>query len=115
MATSDVIGTGTVGGLLAFCDDLLERDHASCGVVHPWKYAVKQVFTRLEGEHFEAIDVRSLDVDEYMQRFAGAPRDPHEPDRLYAYHERFPKAVEAYRGYLADPTGWRPASELREV
>jgi len=115
MATSKAIGTGTAGGLLAFCDDLLQRDHASCGVVHPWKYAVKQVFTRLEGEHFEAIDVRSLDVDEYMQRFAGAPRDPHEPDRLYAYHERFPKAVEAYRGYLADPTGWRPASELREV
>ena len=64
MATSKAIGTGTAGGLLAFCDDLLQRDHASCGVVHPWKYAVKQVFTRLEGEHFEAIDVRSLDVDE---------------------------------------------------
>lgn len=29
--------------------------------------------------------------------------------RLYAYHARFPKAVEAYRGYLADPAGWRPA------
>ncbi|MDQ3719777.1 MAG: hypothetical protein M3350_03215 [Actinomycetota bacterium] len=109
MATSDVIGTGTAGGLLAFCDDLLERDHASCGVVHPWKYAVKQVFTRLEGDNFEAIDVQSLDVDEYMQRFASLPRDPQEPDRLYAYHDRFPKAVEAYRGYLADPTGWRPA------
>jgi hypothetical protein len=31
MTSSDVIGTGTAGGLLAFCDDLLERDHASCG------------------------------------------------------------------------------------
>ena len=109
MATSDVIGTGTAGGLLAFCDDLLKRDHASCGVVHPWKYAVKQVLTRLEGDNFEAIDVQSLDVDEYMQRFARVPRDPKEPDRLYAYHDRFPKAVETYRAYLADPTGWRPA------
>lgn len=112
MAASDVIGTGTAGGLLAFCDDLLERDHALCGVVHPWKYAVRQVLTHLEGEDFQAIDVRSLDVDEAMRRFASAPRDPHEPDRLYAYHERFPKAVEAYRRYLADPAdpaGWRPA------
>ena len=23
-----------------------------------------------------------------MQRFASAARDPHEPDRLYAYHDR---------------------------
>lgn len=109
MATSGLIGTGTAGGLLAFCDDLLERDHSSCGVVHPWKYAVKQVFTPLEGGNFEAIDVQSLDVDEYMQRFVSLPRDPDEPDRLYAYHARFPRAVEAYRGYLADPTRWRPA------
>ncbi len=109
MAVRDAIGTGTAGGLLAFCDHLLESDHASCGVVHPWKYAVRRVFTRLEGDDFEAIDVKSLDVDEYMQRFASAARDPHEPDRLYAYHSRFPKAVEAYRDYLADPKGWRPA------
>ena len=107
MAESDVISTGTAGGLLAFCDYLLEQDHASCGVVHPWRYAVKQVFTRLDGDDFETTDVRGLDVDDYMQRFASAPRDPQEPDRKYAYHERFPKAVAAYRGYLTDPTGWR--------
>jgi hypothetical protein len=109
MAASDVINTGTAGGLLAFCDYLLEQDHASCGVVHPWKYAVKQVFTRVAGDDFEGIDVQKLDVDEYMQRFASTARDPQEPDRLYAYHERFPKAVQAYRGYLSDPTGWRLA------
>ena len=68
MAASDVIGTGTAGGLLAFCDLILEQDHASCGVVHPWKYAVKQVLRRVDGDDFEAIDVRTLDVDEYMQR-----------------------------------------------
>jgi len=106
VALSGVIDTGTAGGLLAFCDYLLEHDHASCGVVHPWKYAVKQVLTRVEGDDFEAIDVQKLDVDEYMQRFARIARDPHEPDRLYAYHERFPKAVQAYRGYLSDPAGW---------
>jgi len=108
MAASDVISTGTAGGLLAFCDYLLEHDHASCGVVHPWRYAVKQVFTRVDGDDFERIDVRKLDVDEYMQRFTRTARDPQEPDRKYAYHER-PNAVQAYRDYLSDPTGWRLA------
>ena len=107
MATSGVIDSGTAGGLLAFCDYLLEQDHASCGVVHPWRYAVNQVFTRVHGDDFEAIDVRHLDVDDYMQRFVSAARDPQEPDRKYAYHERFPNAVQAYRSYLSDPTDWR--------
>jgi hypothetical protein len=109
MAASDVIGSGTAGGLLAFCDHLLARDHASCGVVHPWKYAVKQVLARVDGDDFEALDVHKLDVDDYMRRFASIERDPREPDHKYAYHERFPKAVQAYREYLSDPDGWRLA------
>ena len=101
MAPSNVIDTGTAGGLLAFCDYLMKLDHASCAVVHPWRYAVRQVLTRVHGDDFEEIDVRTIDVDEYMQRFARIPRDPQEPDRRYAYHERFPQAIEAYRAYLS--------------
>jgi len=76
-------------------------------LTHPWKYAVKQVLTRVEGDDFETIDMRTLDVEACMKRFASAARDPNEPDRLYAYHSRFPKAVEAYRAYMTDPAGWR--------
>jgi hypothetical protein len=53
-------------------------------VVHPWEYAVKQVSTRVDGDDFESIDVQKLDVDDYMQRFAGSGRDPQEPDHKYA-------------------------------
>lgn len=108
MAASDVIGSGTAGGLLAFCDYLVDRHLASPSAVNPWKSAAKQVFTRLEGDDFEAVDVQSLDVDEYMQRFTIASRGSYKPESLAAYDKRFRRAVEAYRGYLADPMSWRP-------
>jgi hypothetical protein len=108
MAAPDVIGSGTAGGLTAFCDYLVDRHLAPGSTVNPWKSAAKQVFTRLEGDNFETIDVQSLDVDEYMQRFMIASRSSYKPESLTAYDNRFRKGVEAYRGYLADPMGWRP-------
>ncbi len=109
MATTNALDTGTAGGLLAFCDHLEDRDHASCGVIHPWRYAITRVFTLMEGDDFASVDVLSLDVDEYMRRFAGVSRGADEPEKLAKYAPRLPQAIEAYRGYLADPTGWRPA------
>lgn len=108
MAASDLIGSGTAGGLMAFCDYLVDRHLAPGSAVNPWKSAAKQVFTRLEGDNFENVDVQSLDVDEYMNRFMIASRGSYKPESVAAYDSRFRKAVEAYRGYLADPMGWRP-------
>jgi hypothetical protein len=109
MAASDVIGSGTATGLLAFCDYLMERGIAPASAVNPWKSAAKNVFTRVEGtDDFGGVDVGALDVDEYMTRFVNKSRGEYKPDSLNAYSNRFRKAVEAYRGYLADPMGWRP-------
>lgn len=109
MAASDVIGSGTATGLLAFCDYLTDRGIAPASAVSPWKSAAKNVFSRVEGtDDFGAVDVQALDVDEYMARFVNKSRGEYKPDSLNAYANRFRKAVEAYRGYLADPMGWRP-------
>lgn len=109
MAASDVIGSGTANGLLAFCDYLKDRGIAPASAVNPWKSAAKNVFSRVEGtDDFGSVDIQAIDVDEYMTRFANKSRGEYKPDSLNAYSSRFRKAVEAYRGYLADPMGWRP-------
>lgn len=109
LAASDVIGSGTADGLLAFCDYLVDRGIAPGSAISPWKSAAKQVFTRVEGtEDFGSVDIKTLDVDEYMDRFINKSRGEYKPDSLNAYGNRFRKAVEGYRGYLADPMGWRP-------
>ena len=109
MAASDLIGSGTAAGLLAFCDYLTDCGMAPCSAVNPWKSAARQVFTRVEGtEDLDGVDVQALDVHEYLERFVSASRGEYKPDSLAAYKNRFGKAVEAYRGYLADPVTWRP-------
>jgi hypothetical protein len=109
MAASGEIGAGTANGLLAFCDYLMERGIAPSSAVQPWKSAARQVFTRVEGtEDFGDLDVRGLDVDEYMERFVHKTHGEYKRHSLNAYESRFRRAVESYRGYLADPMGWRP-------
>src|SRR5687768_12946141 len=109
MADPEVISAGTAEGLLAFCDYLVQRGIAPASAVNPWKSAAKNVFAKVEGtEDFGALDVRALDVDDYMMRYAHKSRGSVKPETVAAYDNRFRKAVFAYIGYLADPMGWRP-------
>lgn len=107
MASPDIAG-GNAGGLLAFMDFMIDKGYGSAGAISPWKSAAKQVFSTVEGDDFENVDVRSLDIDEYMDRFQNRTIGKYSAESLRAYRQRFRKAVEAYRAYLADPN-WRPS------
>src|SRR4051812_6308908 len=109
MAASDLVGSGTASGLIAFCDYLVARKLAPPSAVNPWKSAAKNVFTHVEeNENWGDMDVQSLDVEDYLNRFVIASRGDYNPNSVNAYQSRFRKAIEAYRGYLADSAGWRP-------
>jgi hypothetical protein len=107
MASPDIAG-GNAGGLLAFMDFMIDKGYGSAGAISPWKSAAKQVFSTVEGDDFEGLDVRTFDIDEYMDRFQNRTIGRYSSGSLRAYRQRFRKAVEAYRSYLADPN-WRPA------
>jgi hypothetical protein len=107
MASPDIAG-GNARGLLAFMDFMIDKGYGSSGAISPWKSAAKQVFSTVEGEDFEGLDVRTFDIDEYMERFQNRSIGKYSAESLRAYRQRFRKAVEAYRSYLADPN-WRPA------
>lgn len=107
MASPDIAG-GNAAGLMAFMDFMIEKGYGTAGAINPWKSAAKQVFLTVEGEDFEGLDVRGFDIDEYMERFQNRSLGKYSSESLRAYRQRFRKAVEAYRAYLADPN-WRPA------
>lgn len=108
MATQD-IASGNASGLLAFMDFMVAKGYAGASSISPWKSAAKQVFSTVEGDGFESMDVRDVDVDEYMSRFETMSLGKYSAASLRAYRSRFRNAVDSYRSYLADPN-WRPAS-----
>ncbi len=108
MLASPDIASGNVGGLLAFLDFMINKGYGTAGSINPWKSAVKQVFSTVEGDDYEGFDVRTFDIDEYVERFQNRSIGKYSAESLRAYRQRSRKAVEAYRAYLADPN-WRPA------
>jgi hypothetical protein len=108
MATQEdrwrVIATGTVDGLLAFCDWLVDKRYASSAAVGPWKSAATRVFAAVEGEEsYGAFEVTGLDLDEYMRRFENAVRGGSlKAESIAAYRARVRRALDAYEQFLED-------------
>jgi hypothetical protein len=108
MATQEsraqLINSGTVDGLVAFCDYLIERGYAPSGAVTPWKSAAKQVFGAVEGSEYGEFDVRGLDVEEYLRRWENMERGKYKVESLQSYGSRLRRAHEAYLTYLESGT-----------
>ena len=78
------------------------------------KSASRQIFETVEGtESIEGIDVRSLDVEDYLDRFqtkaVGSGR--YKPESIAAYRKRFTRGLDYYSTYLT--TGSVPKFRLR--
>jgi hypothetical protein len=114
-----VISSGTVEGLVAFCDYLIDKGYAPSGAVTPWKSAAKQVFEAVEGSEYGAFDVREIDLDEYLRRWENMERGHYKVESLQSYASRLRRAHEAYLAYLASGTtpqlGRRAAARRRET
>jgi hypothetical protein len=101
--------TGTVEGLIDFCDFLIDKGYATVAAVNPWKSAVKQVFAMVEGDDdYGSVDVRSIDLDEYLRRFEMKARGKLKVESVAAYRQRATRAIESYRAYADDSGSWRP-------
>jgi hypothetical protein len=108
MATTD-IATGSAAGFMSFMDFMIQKGYGTPGSISLLKSAAKQVFSIVEGEDFDGVDVRSFDIDEYLSRFENRSMGRYTAESLSAYRSRFRKAIESYRSYLADPN-WKPAA-----
>ena len=99
--STTTIATGTVDGLLAFLDYLVDKGYAKHSAVHPLKVASRIVFSKMEGEEYGAFDLRTFDADEYLDRFQNRVVGDYKQESLTSYRQRLKKAVSAYRDYLA--------------
>ena len=90
-----------MSGLLAFCDWLTDKNYATTAQVNPWKIAARKVFETVEGEQYEVLDLSSIDLDEYMDRFQRAAGAQYKAESITAYKRRIVNALDAHRHYLS--------------
>ena len=92
---------GTAEGAIAFLDYLSEKGIVPANTARARRAALKAVLSIDEG--WEAMDVRSLDLDEQFKRFANLKGTNYTQRSLGEYKIRFVNAIEWYKQYLADP------------
>jgi hypothetical protein len=96
------ITSGTVGGLFTFLDFLMEKGYATANSVNVWRSAARQVFSTVDGDTFESVDIRAIDPDEYFLRFENMTVGQYKEESLASYRSRFRKSLDAYLGYLEE-------------
>lgn len=95
------INEQTVGGLLAYCDWLREKNYQSPGAVDAWKTAIKKVFGAVEGDAYEALSLDGLDLNEYVERFRIAAGQQYKSETVTVYGRRIKYAMDAHSEYNA--------------
>jgi hypothetical protein len=107
--SGDTVGAATGAELIRFLDYVGDK-----GLMHPvtakaYKFTSREILGTVEGETWESVDLRTLDVDDVLARFATKAGMRYTPKSLQSYKSRFRKALALYIEYLEDPGGWRPA------
>lgn len=90
------INDNTVGGLLAYCEWLIDKGYGTPAQVEPWKTAIKKVFFTVEGEDYESLSFDDMDVDDYVSRFRVLAGSQYKHESITAYGSRLKNALEAH-------------------
>lgn len=104
--TEDVRNTGA--GVIQFLDFVINKGYVKNATGNAMKTAVREVLSTTEGEEWERIDVRQLDVEDVSSRFATKKSHHFSTASLNTYIGRFKKAVGMYLEHAKDPANWKP-------
>jgi hypothetical protein len=91
----------TVAGLLAYCEYLTAKGYASAAQVSPWRTAIIKVFETVEGEGYPALDLATIDLDDYLRRFQTLSGDQYKAESIVAYKRRVQNAIGAHDHFLS--------------
>lgn len=100
---------GTARGLVEFLDYAADKGLLNKNTAAAQKSAVTKVL-EIDGDHWEELDLRSLDLDQQVSRFQTLRKDKLSPPSLRTYESRFRTALNEYLRYLDDPGAYRPTS-----
>jgi len=105
------INSGTGAGLREFLDRAASRGEINAGTAGVLRAAVAGVLA-VEDDP-DGVDIRSLDVDEILERFTTLNRGRYAPASMRTYNSRFRRAVEIYLTWLSGDSSWRKVIRSR--
>jgi hypothetical protein len=106
------MGDGKAKNALEYLDNLIEKGKATKGAIVPLKIAFTQVIQIVDGENWEDTTVKSIDLNDYMDRFANLTMGKYSSGSLTAYKSRVNKVINWYTQFLDKP-GWTPDVQRR--
>jgi hypothetical protein len=102
------IGDGKAKNIIEYLDNLEEKGKVSHGAVKPLRIATTKIMEAVDGPgHWQEVEVRSIDIDDYMARFANLTIGTYSTGSLATYKSRFARALGWYLQFLDKP-GWTP-------
>jgi hypothetical protein len=106
------MGDGRAKNVLEYLDNLIEKGKATSGAIKPLKIAFTKVVQTIDGEEWESTEVKSIDVEDYMARFANLTMGKYSSNSLTEYKSRVNKVIGWYIQFLDKP-GWTPDIQKR--
>ncbi len=105
---TDAKGTqdGTGRGLIRFLEYAANRGYMNKNTSAAHRSAVTKVL-EIDGERWEAIDLRELDVDQQIARFTNLRKMDYSSQSIKTYESRFRNALTEYFRFLDDPGSYR--------
>lgn len=107
------MGNGKAQSVLEYLDMLVEKGKATNGAIKPLKISFVQVLKTVDGDKWESTNIRDIDADDYMNRFANLTMGKYNPESLTTYKSRLVKVVKWYVQFLDNP-GWMPNVPMRD-
>ena len=106
------MGDGKASNFIDYLDNLIEKGKATKGAVDPIRIAFRKVLQVVDGADWENIEVKGIDIEDYMARFSNLTMGKYSPDSLTAYKSRITRGINWYVKFLQIP-GWTPDLQKR--
>jgi hypothetical protein len=108
------MGDGKAKSVIDYLENLVDKGKASAGAIGPLKIAFTKVMQTVDGKSWKEVDVKTVDLEDYMTRFANLTMGKYSTYSLAAYKTRAGKALTWYLKFLETP-GWTPSIQRRKL
>ena len=113
-ASDDELRSGKAAGALRYLKLLSSQGHTRAQAAAALARTVSRVLETVEGEGWRDIDVRQIDVNDFMVRFGAMAKFRYASRSLIDYKSCLNRLLSWYRSFLEVP-GWTPNLRERAV